>query len=66
MGAADWIGSGPCIAVNLASTGTHFDVAVRDVEMALAAYALARITAEREALLRTSGRTVSVTGHAVA
>jgi hypothetical protein len=55
-----------CIAVNLASTGTHFDVAVRDVEMALAAYALARITAEREALLRTSGRTVSVTGHAVA
>ena len=45
-----------CIAVNLASTGTHFDIAVRDVEMAIAAYALARITAEREAVTaRTSG-----------
>ena len=45
-----------CIAANLVSTGTYFDVAVRDVEMAIAAYALARITAEREAAMaRTSG-----------
>ena len=55
-----------CIALNLASTGAHFDVAVRDVEMAIAAYALARITAEREAIMRSSSRTVSVTGHAAA
>ena len=55
-----------CIAVNLASTGAHFDVAVRDVEMAIAAYALARITAEREAIMGRSSRTVSVTGHAAA
>ena len=55
------------IAVNLVTTGTHFDVAVRDVEMAIAAYALARITAEREALTaKPASRSVSVTGHAVA
>jgi hypothetical protein len=30
------------IAVNLVTTGHFFDVAVRDVEMAIAAYALAR------------------------
>jgi hypothetical protein len=53
-----------CIAVNLASTGAHFDVAVRDVEIAIAAYALARITAEREVIMGRSSRTVSVTGHA--
>ena len=55
------------IAVNLVTTGTHFDVAVRDVEMAIAAYALARITAEREAVMsKPASRSVSVTGHAVA
>jgi uncharacterized membrane protein len=32
------------IAANLVATGRFFDVAVRDVEMALAAYALARLT----------------------
>jgi hypothetical protein len=37
------------IAVNLVTTGTYFDVAVRDVEMAIAAYALARLTEVKEA-----------------
>ena len=32
------------IALNLVTTGRYFDVAVRDVEMAIAAYALARLT----------------------
>jgi len=36
------------IAVNLATTGMFFDLAVRDVEIALAAYALARLTEVRE------------------
>lgn len=40
-----------CIAINLVSTGTFFDVAVRDVEMAIAAYALARLTEARRASL---------------
>ena len=37
------------IALNLVTTGMFFDVAVRDVEIAIAAYALARLTAVREA-----------------
>jgi uncharacterized membrane protein YphA (DoxX/SURF4 family) len=32
------------IAVNLITTGRYFDVAVRDVEMAIAAFTLARLT----------------------
>jgi len=32
------------IAVNLVATGRYFDVAVRDVEMAIAAFTLARLT----------------------
>lgn len=39
------------IAVNLLLTGTFFDVAVRDVEMALAAFTLARLTEWREVAL---------------
>ena len=35
------------IAVNLVSTGMFFDVAVRDLEMAVAAFVLARITEVR-------------------
>ncbi len=38
------------IAVNLVATGRFFDVAVRDVEMAIAAYALARLTELHEAV----------------
>jgi hypothetical protein len=37
------------IAVNLVSTGMFFDVAVRDVEIAIAAFTLARLTEVREA-----------------
>jgi uncharacterized membrane protein YphA (DoxX/SURF4 family) len=40
------------IAINLVSTGMFFDVAVRDVEMALAAFVLARMTEVR----RDAGR----------
>ncbi len=36
------------IAVNLVSTGMFFDLAARDVEIAIAAYALARLTEVRE------------------
>lgn len=35
------------IAVNLVTTGQFFDIAVRDVEMALAAFVLARLTEVR-------------------
>ncbi len=35
------------IAINLVSTGMFFDLAVRDVEIALAAYTLARLTEVR-------------------
>jgi len=35
------------IALNLVSTGMFFDIAVRDVEMALAAFVLARMTEVR-------------------
>ena len=33
-----------CIAINLVTTGRYFDVAVRDVVMAVAAYTLARLS----------------------
>jgi uncharacterized membrane protein YphA (DoxX/SURF4 family) len=36
------------IAVNLISTGRFLDVAVRDLEMAIAAYTLARLTEARQ------------------
>ena len=39
--AAAWLAG---IAVNLVSTGRYFDVAVRDVAMAIAAFTLARLT----------------------
>ena len=39
------------IAVNLVTTGHFFDVAVRDVVMAIAAYALARLTEAHESSL---------------
>jgi hypothetical protein len=35
------------IAINLVSTGMFFDIAVRDVEMAFAAFVLARMTEVR-------------------
>jgi hypothetical protein len=36
------------IAINLLTTGMFFDLAVRDVEIAIGAYALARLTELRE------------------
>lgn len=39
------------IALNLISTGMFFDLAVRDLVMAVAAYALARLTEVRQAAL---------------
>jgi uncharacterized membrane protein YphA (DoxX/SURF4 family) len=47
--AAAWL---VAIAVNLATTGAFFDLAVRDVEIALGAYTLARLTEWREARAR--------------
>ena len=41
------------IAINLLSTGMFFDVAVRDVEMALAAFVLARMTEVRSDALQS-------------
>jgi len=41
------------IAINLVSTGMFFDVAVRDAEMAVAAFVLARITEVRADALRS-------------
>jgi hypothetical protein len=43
------------IAINLASTGMFFDLAVRDLEIAVAAYALARLTEAREAQYLAAG-----------
>jgi hypothetical protein len=36
------------IALNLVTQGTYFDLAVRDVEIALGAFALAKLTEVRE------------------
>jgi hypothetical protein len=41
------------IAINLVSTGMFFDIAVRDVERALAAFVLARITEVRSDALQS-------------
>jgi uncharacterized membrane protein YphA (DoxX/SURF4 family) len=45
------------IALNLASTGMFFDLAVRDVEIAVAAFVLAKLTQEREAAEAAPART---------
>ena len=41
------------ITFNLVSTGMFFDVAVRDIEIALAAFVLARLTEARRTVLRS-------------
>ena len=53
-----------CIALSLVSMGAYLDVAVRDLEMAIAAFTLARLTEAREAaaapaMARASGELVS-------
>ena len=40
-----------CIAANLISTGTYYDIAVRDILLGLSAYALARVTEARESVV---------------
>lgn len=42
------------IAINLVSTGMFFDVAVRDLEIALAAFVLARMTEVRSEVLASA------------
>ena len=39
------------IALNLVSQGTYFDLAVRDIEISLGAFALAKLTEVRQAVL---------------
>lgn len=54
------------IAVNLISTGMFFDLAVRDVEIALAAFTLARLTEVRQAAaasISVAGEILGLTGH---
>jgi uncharacterized membrane protein YphA (DoxX/SURF4 family) len=40
-----------CIAINLITTGTYYDVAVRDILLGMGAYALARVTEARESVV---------------
>ena len=54
------------IALNLISSGQFFDVAVRDVLMAVAAFTLARLTEVREVAIAGAPRYASVTGQASA
>lgn len=42
------------IAVNLLTTGMFYDLAVRDVEIAIGAFALSQLTAVREGQFRTT------------
>ncbi len=54
--AAAWL---LAIAVNLVTAGTFFDIAVRDVEMALGAFTLASLTEAREARASASSKVAS-------
>jgi uncharacterized membrane protein YphA (DoxX/SURF4 family) len=52
------------IAINLVTTGNFFDLAVRDLEIAIGAYALARLTEVREEhAVRQSGRLEPANAH---
>lgn len=52
------------IAINLVTTGNFFDLAVRDLEIAIGAYALARLTEVREeSMVRQSGRLEPANAH---
>ncbi|HET9803594.1 MAG TPA: DoxX family membrane protein [Candidatus Acidoferrum sp.] len=42
------------IAINLVTTGMFYDLAVRDIEIAVGAFALSQITAAREASVQVS------------
>ena len=51
-----------CIALSLISMGAYLDVAVRDLEMAIAAFTLARLTEAREQAAETSVARTSPAG----
>lgn len=53
------------IAVNLVTTGMFFDLAVRDAEMAIAAYVLANLTEVRQSI-RTQQQSESGAPHTLA
>jgi uncharacterized membrane protein YphA (DoxX/SURF4 family) len=56
--AAAWLAG---IAVNLVSMGMFYDVAVRDVEIAIAAYTLARLSeARQDAAALVAGKTLGL------
>ncbi|HLH30031.1 MAG TPA: hypothetical protein VKY31_02435 [Terriglobia bacterium] len=40
-----------CTAINLITTGTYYDIAVRDILLGIGAYALARVTEARESVV---------------
>jgi uncharacterized membrane protein YphA (DoxX/SURF4 family) len=40
-----------CIAANLISTGTNYDIAVRDILLGISAYALARVSEARASVI---------------
>ena len=44
-----------CIAVELVTTGRFFDIAVRDIELAIAAFVLAKLTEIRESSMMEAG-----------
>ena len=48
--AAGWL---VAIAINLVTTGMFFDLAVRDIEIAIGAYTLARLTEARQPAVET-------------
>ena len=52
-----------CIAVQLVTTGTYFDVAVRDVAMAIAAFTLARLTEAGVVEAHLKSQSASLLGH---
>lgn len=54
--AAGWL---VAIAMNLLTTGMFYDLAVRDLEIAIGAYALARITETREAIHRSTSASLT-------
>ena len=45
------------IAINLVTTGAYYDLAVRDIEIAIGAFALARLSEVRTATLKEGERT---------
>jgi uncharacterized membrane protein YphA (DoxX/SURF4 family) len=52
------------IAINLVTTGNFYDLAVRDVEIAIGAFALARLTEVREqASVGVAGRLTPASAH---